>query len=275
MKLCLGQATICETETLQAIEAAARGGFTHIDLWWPRLQTDLQATSAEAIRAAADNQGIALASLSGLGLELVGSDDLWAESLGRCDGVFAVASALGVSFTSFTPGVTHEPAHEGLYAMAIDRLARLTQRASERNLHLALEFRSDSRWLTSLPTAAAVVSQVGSKHLGLSLDVFHYYCGPSKLEDLSPGVVGLIHAVHWSDIIGTPRETARDHDRILPGEGDFDLRSLMACLSGSDYDILHVVEAPNPLLWTIAADRVADMAYQALFRVCCPGDSDS
>lgn len=275
MKLCFGQSTVCETATTSAFEAAVRGGFERIELWWPKLQSILEEKQAREIAGIARDQGLEMSAVSGVGLELVGSQELWSESISRFETVVESASSLGIPLVNFTPGLTHEVVDEGTYAKAASRLAELVGRLDSNGPSLALEFRSDSRWLTSLPTAAALVLSVGTDRLGLCLDIFHYYCGPSKPDDLTPDVIGLIRCVQWSDIVGTPRETARDYDRILPGEGDFDLTSLMAILAATHYDGLHTVEAPNPSIWPIAADRVADMAYQALFRVCHPEHIDS
>jgi sugar phosphate isomerase/epimerase len=146
-------------------------------------------------------------------------------------------------------------------------LQALAEIADEFGIELALEFRSDSRWLSSLDTAAAIVSQVDHPRIGLCLDLFHYYLGPSKFEDLNAIVVGLLKSVQFSDLIGTPRELARDTDRILPGEGDFELSAIVGRLQKYDYSGRVSVEVPNPHLWPIACDRVADMAHQAISRI--------
>jgi len=267
MKPCLSLVTLCETETPKALEAAARAGFTHVEFWWPRLKTELQSGGLEAIQTAVHENEIEPLGIAGLGLELAGSEELWRESLARAADAFAAIAPLHLPFVTFTPGLVHETPHEGHYALALERLGVLDQLAASFQLQLALEVRADSRWLTSLDTAAALVSQLNSDRVGLCLDLFHFYLGPGKFEDLNKIVVGLLKSVQLSDLIGTPRELARDTDRIFPGEGDFDPASLLKRLQKYNYAGPVTVEVPNPNLWTIPADRVSDMAYQSLGRL--------
>lgn len=273
MIACLSLATICETDTPKAIEAAGQGGFSHVELWWPRLRTDLAASGADPILSALQACSIRVAGCAGVALELVGSEELWQESLNRALDIFQRIQPLAPPLISFTTGLTHEQPQERLYGIATERLKILEEIAGSYPFQLALEFRSDSRWLTSLDTAAALLSQLSTNRIGICLDLFHFMTGPSKTEDLNKITVQMIRNFHCSDLIGTPREIARESDRILPGEGDFEIRLVMNRLVQFGYSGLVTVEVPNPLLWNIAPDRVADMAYQSLFRFWPDDDS--
>ena len=57
----------------------------------------------------------------------------------------------------------------------------------------------------------------------MNLDLFHYYKGPSKFEDLDRLTPENLAFVQFSDVIGVPREIMTDSDRVMPGEGDFQL----------------------------------------------------
>src|SRR5687767_12400242 len=63
-------------------------------------------------------------------------------------------------------------------------LVQVATEAGRRGLRAALEFQADSSFGNNLETAAALVREVGSPHLGLCLDAFHFHVGPSKTEDL-------------------------------------------------------------------------------------------
>ena len=73
--------------------------------------------------------------------------------------------------------------------------------------------------------------------------------------------------VQFCDLTGTPRELAGDCDRILPGEGDFQLAPIIEQLGRIGYDGYVSLEVLNPHLWQVAPDRVADLGRQALRRV--------
>ena len=50
---------------------------------------------------------------------------------------------------------------------------------------LGLEFRGKTTFCASLDTALALVEQCGEPNVGVNLDIFHYYTGPSKFEDFA------------------------------------------------------------------------------------------
>ena len=70
-----------------------------------------------------------------------------------------------------------------------------------------------------------------------------------------------------SDLIGTPRELAKDSDRVLPGDGDFQLVPILEHLQNIGYTGAISLEVTNPAFWDVPADRVADVGRQALLRL--------
>ena len=137
-------------------------------------------------------------------------------------------------------------------------------------MRIALEFQKSSPICACLETALALIAQSGAANAGVCLDVFHYYTGPSKFEDLAYLSPRNLAWVQVCDVSGTPRELAGDGDRILPGEGDFQLGPIVEHLGRIGYDGYVSLEVLNPHLWQVAADRVADLGHQALRRVLGP-----
>src|SRR5262249_31388458 len=68
---------------------------------------------------------------------------------------------------------------------AVVSLKQAGQWAAGFNVRLALEFRGSSTFCSSLDTAVALVTACDEPNVGVVLDVFHYYTGPSKFEDLA------------------------------------------------------------------------------------------
>src|SRR5206468_999390 len=130
-----------------------------------------------------------------------------------------------------------------------------------------------ARFCASLDTTLALIAQCNTADLGVCLDVFHYYTGPSKFEDLAYLTAGNLAWVQVCDLSGTPREVAGDGDRILPGDGDFQLGPILDQLAAIGYDGYVSLEVLNPQLWKVPADRVADAGFQALGRVLERGHS--
>ncbi|HND56681.1 MAG TPA: sugar phosphate isomerase/epimerase, partial [Pirellulaceae bacterium] len=113
----------------------------------------------------------------------------------------------------------------------------------------------------------ALVAEVGSPHLGLCLDVFHFYCGPSKGEDLGYLTRDNLFHVQLSDLADVPRELATDGDRILPGDGDLPLTMIVGRLREIGYAGPVSVELMNPHLWQVPARQFGEIALTALRRL--------
>jgi sugar phosphate isomerase/epimerase len=152
------------------------------------------------------------------------------------------------------------------YGRAATALAEAAETARGFGVRLALEFQKGAKFCASLDTTLALIAQCGVEDLGVCFDVFHYYTGPSKFEDLAYLTRENLAWVQLCDLSGTPRELAGDGDRILPGEGDFQLGPILDHLGRLGYDGYVSLEVLNPQLWRVAADRVADLGYQALCR---------
>jgi sugar phosphate isomerase/epimerase len=101
--------------------------------------------------------------------------------------------------------------------------------------------------------------------------------------DLERAVVSLKQAAQWaaaflltpanlafvqlSDLSGVPRELATDADRVLPGDGDFQLEPVLQQLRTLGYDGWVSLELMNPMLWNTKASQVAELGIMALQRL--------
>jgi sugar phosphate isomerase/epimerase len=148
--------------------------------------------------------------------------------------------------------------------------ASLTQaavRAGEQGIRLALEFQASATFGNNLQTALALVNETGSPHLGICLDVFHFYAGPSKAEDLAYLSRENLFHVQLADIAGVPREFASDADRILPGDGDFQLAPILDVLRAIGYEGYVSLELMNPQIWQVPARQLGEIGMTALRAV--------
>jgi 4-hydroxyphenylpyruvate dioxygenase len=146
-------------------------------------------------------------------------------------------------------------------------LTQLAQEAGRRGLRAALEFQADSSFGNNLQTAAALVQEVGSPHLGLCLDAFHFHTGPSKTADLAYATRENLFHVQLCDLADTPRELARDASRILPGDGDIHLAAIVERLRQIDYRGCVSLEVLNPQLWQVAPRTLGEIGMTALRKV--------
>jgi sugar phosphate isomerase/epimerase len=150
---------------------------------------------------------------------------------------------------------------------AVESLRSAARWAAGFDVRLALEFHGRAAFCSSLDTAVALVAQCGEPNVGVNLDVFHYYTGPSKFEDLALLRPANLAFVQLCDLAGVPRELAGDSDRILPGEGDFQLGPIVRQLRALGYDGWVSLELLNPTLWQARPSSVAELGFRALERL--------
>jgi 2-keto-myo-inositol isomerase len=266
MKPCISQATTLSTTFDLDLSAYARSGWTAVELWLTKLETFLEAHPVSEARRLLREHGLAPVAASFQGGLLLSRGDEREVHWDHFRRRLAILHELGVPLLVVAPDFVHElnPDDYGRAAVSLGEAAEVARAAGVR---LALEFQKTARFCASLDTTLALIAQCNAENLGVCLDVFHYYTGPSKFEDLAYLAPDTLAWVQVSDLSGTPRELAGDGDRILPGDGDFQLEPILDQLAAIGYDGYISLEVLNPQLWQIPADRVADAGYQALGRV--------
>lgn len=266
MRSCISQATTLSTPFEADVPAYARGGWTAVELWLTKLETYLASHSTAEARALLDEHGlrpVAAAGQGGLllsrGAEREAHWDLFRRRL-------ALLNELQVPRLVVVADFVRELSPDD-YGRAATALAEAGTLATEAGVTLALEFQKGAHFCASLDTTLALIAQSGAVGVGVCLDLFHYYTGPSKFEDLAYLTRENLAWVQVCDLSGTPRELAGDGDRILPGEGDFQIGPILDHLGAIGYDGYVSLEVLNPQLWQVPADRVADAGFQSIARV--------
>jgi sugar phosphate isomerase/epimerase len=265
MKPCISQATTMSTAFEADLSAFSRSGWTAVEIWLTKLETYLERHTVAEARGLLEEQNLrpAAAAVQG-GLLLSRGDERevhWDHYRRRLGILRELGVPILVVAADFNRDLTADD-----YARAATALAEAAGTAEEFGIRIALEFQRAARFCASLDTTLALIGQCGASGIGVCLDLFHYYTGPSKFEDLAYLTPETLAWVQLCDLSGTPRELASDGDRIFPGEGDFQIEPILDHLGRIGYDGYVSLEVLNPQLWRIPADRVADLGYQSLCR---------
>lgn len=265
MKPCISQATTLSTPFEDDLEAYARGGWTAVEIWLTKLETFLQGRPLSDAKALLDQNGLAPAAAAVQGGLLLArgpeKEAHWDHFRKR----LAVLHELAVPTLIVAADFVRELAAED-YGRASEALAEAGTEASGAGVRIALEFQRSARFCSSLDTTLALIAQCGAENVGVCLDLFHYYTGPSKFEDLAFLTPENLAWVQVCDLAGVPRELASDADRVFPGEGDFQTGPILDQLAKVGYTGYVSLELLNPHLWKVQVDRVADLGFQALCR---------
>lgn len=121
------------------------------------------------------------------------------------------------------------------YARCLPNIRRTAEVARQFQMKVAAEFVRSSTFLASLPTALRLHREAAHPNFGILFDCYHFWSGPSKMEDLElirPGEI--IHA-HLNDTQELPRELLDLRTRVIPGDGVAPLAKILGKLAEKGY----------------------------------------
>ncbi len=237
-----------------------------IELWLGKLETYLEGHSVDDVRRLLETHEIAAPVASFQGGLLASQGEArkvhWEHFERRLD----LCQSIGVQ-TIVVAGDIPPPLDEQVVDRVRMSLGLAADRAAEHDMRVAFEFQSNAALANNLQTAAALVAECARPTLGLCLDAFHWYVGPSKTEDLAYLSSENLFHVQLSDLAGVVRELAVDGDRVLPGDGDLPLDAIVESLRQIGYAGVVSVELMNPQIWQIPALQFGEIAMTALRKV--------
>jgi len=266
MHLSVSQVCCLESPFADDVADFAAGHCPAIEIWLTKLETHLQSNSVESVRQLLSDNNIEAPVASYQGGLLITQGEARAAAWSLLADRLELCRSLGVR-TLVVAGDITPPIQQQDLDRAKESLKLLAAEAEKYGVRAALEFQATAALGNNLLTAAALVSEVGSPWLGLCLDTFHYYVGPSQESDLGVLTADNLFHVQVSDLADTPREFAADRDRILPGDGDLFFEPIIEHLQRINYDGAVSVELMNPQLWRVPALQMGEIAMTALRKL--------
>ncbi len=219
----LSQVCTLNASLEQDFEDYAAAECESIELWWTKLEVYLEDHSEAEFQELRQRYRLAtpVASYQGGLLDSQGAKrqeawQLWARRL-------ELAARLEIDTVIVACDVA-TPLDQAVLERTKVSLRQVADAATSQGVHVALEFQANSALGNNLQTAIALVEEVGHSCLGICLDTYHFFVGPSKLSDLRLLTAKNLLHVQLCDLVDVPRELARDADRILPGDGDHNCR---------------------------------------------------
>lgn len=270
MKACVSQACTMASSFQEDVEGFARAGCQAMEAWLTKLEKHVEKNSLESTRKLLADHSITLTAGSYQGglLQSAGEQrqthiDHFRQRLDLCQG-------LGIPLVLLCADLSGRMNQE-IIQSAVAGLTQAAQWAEAYSTAIALEFRSTSAFCNNLQSALAMVNACGMENLGVNLDLFHFFTGPSKTEDLVNIPTSKIFFVQASDLAGVPRELATDADRIFPGEGEFPLTAVFETLKKKEYHGWVSFESFNPVLSQASPEQIAELGLKSIQRMFPPG----
>jgi sugar phosphate isomerase/epimerase len=234
--LCAGTLR-ARTPFRQRLAAARAGGFDGISLWG----RDYEGARAEGwseadIVAMLGDHGLAVAEVDPAWWWLPGAADVRIPPDLDTERIFAFGEEefFALADAVAARSVNAVDVFGGTWSLddAADAFAGLCDRAAEHGLLVQLEFLPWSR-IPDLASAWTVVREAGRANGGLTLDAWHYFRSGSAGPLLTTIPGDRIGGIQLCDAPAVPEAEpvhATLHERLLPGEGELDLASLVGDL---------------------------------------------
>jgi len=263
---CISQTTTLPSLFSDDVVNFASAGVTAMEVWLTKLETHLENHPASATKESLAEKGITLAAAAYQGGLLLSQGDARRAAFDHFKQRLDLCQQFGIG-TMLIVADFSQRADATSLGRAIVSLKEAARWADGFGVRLALEFRGGDAFCTCLDTALALVGECHEPNLGVCLDLFHFYKGPSKHEDLAKLTASNLAHVQLCDVAGVPRELMGDSDRVFPGEGDFHLEPLIARLKEIGYAGYVSLELMNPMLWKSKPTQVLELGLTALNRI--------
>ncbi len=264
MTPCIAQVSTLAGSFADDMVAYPAGNCAAVEVWLTKLEQHLETVSPHDTRIAIEDRGLALVAAAYQGGLLLSQGEQRKSHFDHFKRRLTLCQQFGIpTLVIAADPTTSDPQ---AFGRAVVSLTQAAQWAAGFGVRLALEFRAEA-FCSCLDTALSLVEQCGEPNAGVCLDVFHYYKGPSKSEDLDRLTAGNLFHVQVCDVAGVPRELMTDGDRVMPGDGDFRLDAIVRRLKEIGYAGCLSLELMNPVLWSLKATQVTELGMTALARL--------
>lgn len=247
----------------QTMEGWARAGIVAVEPDLVKAREYEAVQGSGAARKLLDDLGLkAYSSTNQLFLDEAG--ERRTEALESLKWKLPLAASLGAD-RLVIPSAASQPHSASDYAALHAYLHEAADLAAPHGLTLMLEFTRFSTLVNNLRTALAVVRTVDHAHLGMMIDLYHFWAGPSKVEDLDLLRPGEVCHLHFADTPAfPPLEVAVQKDRAFPGEGIAPLQSILNKLVALGYQGALSLELFDPQVRSTDPQQVAAKAISTI-----------
>ena len=148
----------------------------------------------------------------------------------------------------YAPSVTNRPMTVEDFAATPEAVREAAEIARQHGLTAMIEFTRTSTHLSTLSSSLQVIRDAGHPSIRPMIDLFHFWSGLSKFEDLDMLEPGELAHAHFQDLLDAPRELTNNSYRLIPGDGISPLVRILRKLAEKEYDGALSVELFLPRL---------------------------
>ena len=261
LKYCLNASTIMTTPIMRQIQVAAEAGYVAIELWHDHIDAHLDAGGQiQDIRKAVDDAGLAVPTTIYLAgwFETDGEEHIAA--VDECKRRMEHSAILGAPHIIAGP-----PMGSADYYQGAKHYRELLELGDQIGVKPSMEFLGFVDELNTIEDALEVMNKSGRDDATTILDPFHIFRGGGSVESIAILSAGQIGISHYNDIPAEPtRIEQHDKDRVMPGDGVFDLKRYLELLDQVGYDRYLSLELFREDLWQQDPLEVAKVGMEKM-----------
>ena len=238
-RYCLNTSTIRGQKLglAREVDVAAEAGYDAIEPWVSNLPEHVKAGGRlRDIRKRIPDHGLTVESALSFPRWIVADDAVRAEAVEQVKREMDLLAQIGGKRIAAPPaGATGEPLLD--LSKAAERYRVLLELGDQTGVVPQVEVWGSSKNLHRLGQSMFVVIESGHPKACLLPDVYHIYKGGSDFHGLKTISSRTIQVFHLNDYpANPPRETIRDGDRVMPGDGIAPLTQILRdlCDNGSE-----------------------------------------
>ena len=249
------------TPILRQIEVAAQVGYEAIELWHDHIDTFIeQGGSVSDIRKAVDDAGLAVPTTIYLAGWFDTDGEEHANAIDECKRRMEHSAVLGAPHIIAGP-----PMGTADYDIGANHYRELLEIGDEFGVKPSMEFLGFVDQLNTIEDALEVMEKSGRDDATTILDPFHIFRGGGSVESIAKLSADQIGISHYNDIPAEPtRLEQHDKDRVMPGDGVFDLRRYLDLLAEVGYDRYLSLELFREDLWERDPLEVATIGMEKM-----------
>jgi sugar phosphate isomerase/epimerase len=250
----LNGSTIKRTPLMDKIRIAGAVGFDGIELWHDDIDAFLEQGGTLAdIRKALNHQGLAVPTTIYLGDWFDTTGPAYEQALDECKRRMNQSAELGAPHVIAGPPLGHAD-----YSVGAQHYRDLLELGTQIGVKPAMEFLGFVEQLNTIEDAIEVMTASGHPDASTVLDPFHIQRGGGDVESISKLSDNQIAVAHFMDTVNDPpRQQQEDRDRVMPGDGVFDLSRYLELLREVGYQRFLSLELFREDLWARDPQSVA------------------
>jgi len=267
LQLCLNLSTIMGQRLgfVKELQVAAKAGFPSVEIWVPTLEAYLnQGGSIAEAKKIIQDLGLRIENTIGFAPWIVDDANARSKGLEQMKKEMAWVRELGCKRMAAPPMGAVQQADLNLKA-AGERYGKIIELGKSMDVMPQLEMWGHSKCLNRVPDILFVASEAGQAQAKLLLDVFHIYKGQSSVDALHLVGEGAVEIFHVNDYLTkiAPQDI-KDADRILVGDGEAPIASIIQKLNPSNQPLVISLELFNKELYAKDAQYVANLGYEKM-----------